>query len=160
MGTSVTVTLSAGTKSSNLSVIYTSPDGIPSIVGTLVTDSLGNGSTTVTIPMSSTTATTGNNGVIAVDGKTKNFVVIAAPLAVTVTDGLSTIAGKYSIVWAFDAATQEWKLYDTAPGAVSTLTSLTKGQGYWMQVTEDCTIVYGGNPYSLTKGWNLIGWLG
>ena len=73
---------------------------------------------------------------------------------------MSSIAGKYSIVWAFDATTQEWKLYDTAPGAISTLTRLTKGQGYWMQVTEDCTLTYGGNTYSLKAGWNLIGWLG
>ena len=80
--------------------------------------------------------------------------------AVAITTGLNSIAGKFTKVWAFDAATQEWKLYDTAAGATSTLSTLSRGQGYWIEATEACIIIYGGNTYALTAGWNLIGWLG
>jgi hypothetical protein len=90
--------------------------------------------------------------------KEATFTIIGA--AVSVTNGLNSIAGKYTKVWTFDAATQSWKLYDTAAPAVSDLSSLTKGQGYWMEVSEACTLLYGGNTYSLVAGWNLIGWLG
>ncbi|MDD5093682.1 MAG: hypothetical protein PHV74_04775 [Dehalococcoidia bacterium] len=80
--------------------------------------------------------------------------------AVSITGGLNSIAGKFSIVWTFDAGTQAWQLYDTAAGATSTVTTLSRGQGYWINATEDCTLVYGGNVYTLKTGWNLIGWLG
>jgi len=47
----------------------------------------------------------------------------------------------------------------SAPEA-SDLASLEKGKGYWIKVSEDCTLIYGGNTYNLKAGWNLIGWLG
>jgi len=80
--------------------------------------------------------------------------------AVTVTGGLNSIAGKYTKVWTWDGATQTWQLYDTAAPAVSDLSSLQAGQGYWIQATEAGTIVYGGNTYPIYVGWTLIGWRG
>ena len=80
--------------------------------------------------------------------------------AVTITGGLNSVAGKYTKVWTFDGATQSWKLYDTAAPSVSDLSTLVAGQGYWMEATENATIVYGGNTYTLYAGWNLIGWRG
>ena len=43
---------------------------------------------------------------------------------------------------------------------MSDLESLVRGQGYYIQVTEDTMIIFGGNTYPLLTGWNLIGWLG
>jgi hypothetical protein len=78
----------------------------------------------------------------------------------TVEEGFSTIAEKYTKVWTFNADTQEWEVYDTADGAPSDFTTLKSGQGYWVEVTEDCTLTFGANTWNLKKGWNLIGWLG
>jgi hypothetical protein len=97
-------------------------------------------------------------GTIAGVVATTFFQVTAAPA--TVTGALTSIAGLYTIVWTFDASTQGWMFYDTAATEVSDLDSLTRGQGYYVSVTEDCTIVFGGNTYSMLAGWNLIGWLG
>jgi len=80
--------------------------------------------------------------------------------AVTITGGLNSIAGKYTKVWTWDGATQTWQLYDTAAPAVSDLSSLMAGQGYWLQATQASTIVYGGNTYPVYVGWTLIGWRG
>jgi len=126
-------------------------------IPTVFADGLGNITATFMVPSSAggahlITATVG--GIAATTLYTNSG---TSP---TVASGFNSIAGKYSIVWTFDAATQSWKLYDTAAGATSTLTNLTRGQGFWVQVSADCTIVYGGNSYPLKAGWNLIGWLG
>ena len=84
----------------------------------------------------------------------------AAAGAITVDEGFATIAGKYTKVWTFDAATQQWQVYDTTSGAPDDFNTLAIGQGYWIYVTEDCTLNYGAHTWNLKKGWNLIGWLG
>jgi hypothetical protein len=78
---------------------------------------------------------------------------------VTVEQGLEDIKGLYTKVWTFDAATQEWQVYDTAEGAPDDFSTLNSGQGYWIEVSEDCTLTFGANTWNLKKGWNLIGWL-
>jgi len=89
------------------------------------------------------------------------FEVTAAPALVpAVESALSYIAGKYEIVWGFDAKTQSWKLYDPENPEISDLEKLEKGKGYWIKAKVDCTLVYGSHSYTLYKGWNLIGWLG
>jgi len=50
----------------------------------------------------------------------------------------------------------DWAAY---PG-LNTLNTLYKGRGYWIKVSEACTLTYGDNSYSLDAGWNLIGWVG
>jgi hypothetical protein len=85
------------------------------------------------------------------------FTVLAQ---VTPAEAVQNIADKLVRMWGFDAATQTWKLYDPAAPEVSDLASLERGKGYWIKVTEDCTLIYAGYSYSLKKGWNLIGWLG
>jgi len=79
---------------------------------------------------------------------------------VTVDEGFATIEGKYIKVWTFDSATQEWQVYDTTEGAPSDFDTLNSGQGYWVEVSEDCTLTFGAHTWNLKKGWNLIGWLG
>jgi hypothetical protein len=63
-------------------------------------------------------------------------------------------------VWGYDGATQRFRLYDPAAALLSDLTLLTRGQGYWINVKAAQTVVLGTGTYSLSAGWNLIGWLG
>jgi len=61
-------------------------------------------------------------------------------------------------VWGFDNATKTWKMYDPADAAGSDLTTLNAGDGYWINVNADCTLIYGTFNKALSTGWNLIGW--
>jgi hypothetical protein len=158
VGTQVTVAGSALVPSSNYDIIFTDVAGIQTILATVATNSVGTFTATVAIPSAATGA--GNirtNPATAV----RAFTVLAGTVTVAVEDGLTGIAGQYTKVWSFAAGpTGGWRLYDTAAPAVSDLTNLTRGQGYWLEVSQDCTLLYGGNSYSLLAGWNLIGWLG
>jgi hypothetical protein len=82
------------------------------------------------------------------------FVIKAA--AATVQTILSGISSKVVRVWGYSGGT--WYMYDPADAAGSTLTTLTAGQGYWINVSEAVTLIYGGYSYALSAGWNLIGW--
>lgn len=92
-------------------------------------------------------------------GEVTNLNLTALSAPPTPAEALTGIAGKYDRVWGYDSATQAWKLYDPAVPAVSDLTALERGKGYWVKAKEAVTLIYGGNSYSLAKGWNLIGWL-
>ena len=84
----------------------------------------------------------------------------SADNATPLPQALDGVVDKVQIIWAFDAPTQSWKVYDLAPGGATTLQSLVVGHGYWMRVTEDCQLQSGANTYDLKTGWNLVGWLG
>jgi hypothetical protein len=62
----------------------------------------------------------------------------------TVTDALSSIAGKYTKVYtyvAFDDA-DPWKVYDISlPVFLNDLTHIQAGRAYWIWVTQDCTLM-------------------
>ncbi|MFO8009376.1 MAG: IPT/TIG domain-containing protein, partial [Dehalococcoidia bacterium] len=127
-----------------------------------ITDSQGGFEVSATVPG----LTPGGKSVSVEDAENNTYTV---PFTITgdgetgvisVEDGLATIDGLYTIVWTFDSATQEWQVFDVAEGAPDDFTDLNKGQGYWIQVTEDCTLTYGSATYNLNEGWNLIGWLG
>ena len=156
IGTEVTVTGAGYLPSSPLTALTIG--SAPMLQGrTILTDTYGAFTATLTVPGLATGAQT----VLASIGgssRTAFFSVTAAP--VTVSTALASVSGKYTKVWSFDAATQAWQLFDTAAPAVSDLTSLTRGQGYWIESTEDTSIIYSGNTYALVEGWNLIGWLG
>lgn len=79
---------------------------------------------------------------------------------ILVVDALNTIDGLYTRMWTFDGATQQFLVYDTDPNAPSDYTTMTTGQGYWLQVIQDCVLNFGSHTYNLFKGWNLFGWLG
>jgi len=80
--------------------------------------------------------------------------------AITIEDGFKTIKGKYTTLWTFNAETQEWLVYQPdLPEWVPTFDTLRSGQGYWVEVSEDCTLNYSANTWNLKKCWNLIGWL-
>jgi hypothetical protein len=82
------------------------------------------------------------------------FVIKAA--AATVQSILSGISDKLVRVWGYSDGT--WYMYDPADAAGSNLTTLTAGKGYWINVSEAVTLIYGGYSYVLSAGWNLIGW--
>lgn len=118
-----------------------------------LSDALGAFSTTITVPglapgTQSISATDGVNNVTAF------FVIKTAPP--TVASALANISGKLVRVWGYSAGV--WQMYDPADAAGSDLTALTSGMGYWINVTEACTLIYGGYSYALSAGWNLIGW--
>ncbi|MGB2883959.1 MAG: IPT/TIG domain-containing protein [Dehalococcoidia bacterium] len=102
----------------------------------------------------------GSQVVQATDGvgatATTFFIVKQAPE--TVETALAGIMDKLVIVW--DYAAGDWLFYDPSDVAGSDLAGLSSGVGYWLKVSEDCTLIYGGHSYSLTAGWNNIGWLG
>ena len=61
----------------------------------------------------------------------------------SVSDALSSIAGKYTKVYtylAFDDA-DPWKVYDVSlPVFLNDLTQIQAGRAYWIYVTQDCTL--------------------
>jgi len=97
---------------------------------------------------------------LTIGGVTGSVALTVGTAAITPGVALAGIQGLYVRVWGFNASTQAWQLYDPAAPAVSDLTALTKGQGYWIKMTQATTLVYGANSYALAVGWNLIGWLG
>jgi hypothetical protein len=161
VGSSATITGANFRALSTVTVTFTTPvPAVTSVVGTGSTDSAGNCMVTFTVPASAVGFATVTVTDAAGTARSRTFTVTVGAAMVTVTDGFSSVAGKYTKVWAFDAATQSWKLYDSAAPAVSDLSSLTRGMGYWLEVTENCTLTYGVTTYALIMGWNLIGWLG
>ena len=79
---------------------------------------------------------------------------------VPVAQSLCPLGRNLMRVWGFNAATQRFQLYDPAAALLSDLTVLSIGQGYWINVTSAQTATLGTGSYSLSAGWNLIGWLG
>ncbi len=65
---------------------------------------------------------------------------------------LTSIADKLIIVWEYYNG--EWKMYDPSDELGSTLDVFTRGRGYWIKVTDDCSLY----TRNLTEGWNLLGW--
>ena len=64
-----------------------------------------------------------------------------SPHSTVITHVLSSIAGKYDLVYAYDAwdAGDPWKKYNTAaPSFLNDLTELGPRWGYWIRVSEDC----------------------
>jgi hypothetical protein len=88
------------------------------------------------------------------------FEVTVGAAVVSVTDGMSSIAGKYLRVVEWDNANKEYLVYDPAIPQLQTLASLVKKGAYQIKVTEDCTLTFGVETYDLYEGWNVIGWQG
>lgn len=85
-----------------------------------------------------------------------NLTVVSSHPATT----LAPLGNNLVRVWGFTAATQSWHVYDPALAAISDLTELKRGQGYWIKVNTTTTPTLGTEVYTLVTGWNLIGWLG
>jgi len=72
-----------------------------------------------------------------------NLVGYPSTQAKSITDALSSIEGKYTLVYAYDAldTADPWKKYDvTAPPYANDLTEMQPGLAYWIKVSEDCVL--------------------
>jgi hypothetical protein len=75
------------------------------------------------------------------------------PLAVS--QALSSIAGKYTMVWAYED--DEWLFFDPSAETESTLKTLSPGSGYWIEAIEETTWTLPSvMTISLSAGLNLI----
>jgi len=80
--------------------------------------------------------------------------------------GFASISDKLLLAYGFKSGegTGGWTIYNPAWSSSNpewnTLTTLYKRRGYWVKVSQSCTLVYGSNTYYLDAGWNLIGWTG
>ena len=56
-----------------------------------------------------------------------------------IADAFSSIAGNYSIVWAYDASdtADHWKKYDPSAPFGNDLANMEPGKGYWIMMTTD-----------------------
>jgi hypothetical protein len=73
-----------------------------------------------------------------------NLIGYPSAAAVALPDALAGIAGKYDLVYAYDAAdtADQWKKFvPNAPPFVNDLTALGPGKGYWIRMTEAATLV-------------------
>jgi hypothetical protein len=151
-GTAITITGSGFQVYSGIKIQI----GAYSFPTTPLTNALGAFTFNSTIPG----VAPGSQVVQAADGvgatATTFFIVKQAPE--TVETALAGIMDELVIVW--DYAAGDWLFYDPSDVAGSDLAGLSSGTGYWLKVSEDCTLIYGGHSYSLTAGWNNIGWLG
>jgi len=72
-----------------------------------------------------------------------NLIGYPAGQARPVEEALASIAGKYTLIYGYDGndAVQQWRSYNpAAPPFASTLQEFAPGFGYWVKVTEDCTL--------------------
>ena len=70
------------------------------------------------------------------------FIMIGGVMAADIANVLSSISGKYDIVWAYNASDTKdpWKRY--APGAVDNdLTYMTPGSGYWIKMNQGAVLL-------------------
>lgn len=136
--------------------------GINLLLGTVNTNSAGGITASgLTVP----TTTPGFKQVQVSDSggtlsASDTYEVTVGEAVVLVTDGLSSIAGKYERVVSWDNANKEWLVYDPAIPELQILTQLVKKGSYWIKVTQDCTLTFGTETYPLYDGWNSIGWQG
>jgi hypothetical protein len=93
------------------------------------------------------------------------------PIKPAITDVLSSIAGNYDLVYAWDASgghstSGHWMKYDPNAGFGNTLDTLNPNMGFWIHMSTAGTLtVTGTYPASTTNnllddvgGWNLVGY--
>ncbi len=88
------------------------------------------------------------------------------PASSAIAEVLNTVAGNYSLVYAWDAAgTGTWLKYDPAmlPLSLNSLQNLDEGMGFWIKMNSGLTLTVSGSApgvtnNSLEAGWNLVGY--
>jgi len=118
-----------------------------------LTDPVGAFTYTFTVPG----LAAGSQPVTASDGtSTASAYFVISATGATTQSQTAGISSQLVRVWGYSGGT--WYMYDPADAAGSNLATLTSGNGYWINVSEACTLIYGGYSYPLSAGWNLIGW--
>lgn len=130
------------------------------LTGPLMTSETGAFETTFTVPglpAGGYTVSVKIAGVALTDCFTLIYSDALPPLPTPVTfplkEALASISDKIIIVWGYTPETG-WQMYDPNDELGSTLDVFTSGRGYWIKVTDDCSLF----ARSLTEGWNLLGW--
>jgi hypothetical protein len=93
------------------------------------------------------------------------------PVSTAIADVLSSINGKFDLVFAWDAtgassSVGNWKTYDPDVQIPQTLTTLNNDTGFWIYMNQAGTLNVIGAPPSTTNisllttagGWNLVGY--
>ncbi len=87
------------------------------------------------------------------------------PVSTAITDVMSSLAGAYDLVYAWDAPSQNWLKYDDIPMSSDTLNTLDETMGFWIHITTTAQMlsVAGRLPTTTSillsaagSGWNLI----
>jgi hypothetical protein len=86
--------------------------------------------------------------------------------ATNITVALASIAGNYSIVWAYNASdtSDTWKCYMPDYPSLSDLSAIFPNYGYWVRInsSNETLQVTGTVPSStstaMVSGWNLVGY--
>lgn len=78
-----------------------------------------------------------------------------------VTTGFASLGDKLLIAYGYKPSEGGWTYYNPSWSTEeNTLTRLRVQSGYWVNVSEACSLEYGTRVYELDAGWNLIGWAG
>jgi hypothetical protein len=84
------------------------------------------------------------------------------PVAASISEALASIDGQCQAVRSFDAAGAH--SYDSnLPAVINDLCYLAPGYGYWIKVSQPCTLILAGGrvlpsaPATLGPSWNLVG---
>ncbi len=86
--------------------------------------------------------------------------------ASTVAEATASIAGDFSALYTFDAATKEFRLFGgpDSPIFLNTLDEVQLGDGVWIFVEEETVWLQpqprGGRSVGLLTGFNLVSWTG
>jgi len=74
-----------------------------------------------------------------------NLVGFHSNATIGFNDSLDNIKGKYSAVYQYDANHSQWLVYypNLPPWVVQNLTNMTLYYGYWINMTQDSTWIYG-----------------
>ncbi len=96
-------------------------------------------------------------------GLNSGWNLISSPIVPTdnaIGNMLGALAGKYSVVWAYQ--NNLWHMYDPANPGFSDLTTMEAGWGYWIKMTQAGSLNMSGTAasktMSLLAGWNLVGY--
>jgi outer membrane protein assembly factor BamB len=106
------------------------------------------------------------NYVVKLDAGWNLMSLQVVPANPSITALLSALirSNEVGSVWGYSAATKSWSFY--LPGKPSTLSTMVDGQGYWVYMTQADTLYFNGtvipptmlpSTYSLSAGWNLVG---
>jgi hypothetical protein len=125
-------------------------------LGTAVTFRVGNAFGLESFPFSAFAATNLNLTAVVSSAPATPPVSASVPIAVA----LAPIAQALERVWHYDSATQRWRAYDAQAVGLSDLTTLELGKGYLIAVSQDVTLTTPAFTYQLTRGLNMIGWMG
>jgi len=149
----VTVTGLGFTPQSPVSALTIAGADVPTTPDLVVTDAVGKFTCTFVVPGLIGVKTIG--ATVLNDSRTTFLTITEAPVTVGVQT--ANISSKLVRIWGFSGGT--WYMYDPATPTISDLITLESTNGYWIKVSADCTLIYGGFSKALSSSdWNNIGW--